>query len=78
MPINSSNINGIRVDILKLVAAGKTDQAIGHELGYTARTVGAYISRMLVLLWAVDRASLVTRAYQERLFHPDDIKVVRG
>jgi DNA-binding NarL/FixJ family response regulator len=50
------------LDILQLVAEGRTNHAIAHELGLTGNTIKTHLRHILRKLRAPDRAAAVARA----------------
>ncbi|WP_153463288.1 response regulator transcription factor [Streptomyces kaniharaensis] len=53
--------------ILRLVAEGHTNAAIGRRLNITEQAAGSAVARLLAKLGARDRANLVHIAHQHRL-----------
>jgi len=51
-------------DVLRLIAAGKSNQRIAHELVITLDTVKKHVSHVLGKLGAVNRTEAATRARQ--------------
>ena len=50
------------LDVLRLIAAGKSNQRIAHELVVTLDTVKKHVSHVLGKLGAANRTEAVTRA----------------
>ncbi len=71
------HINGTYLDILRLVAEGRSTLYICQRVGYCKETVNRRIRKMIDLLWAVDRTSLVVRALQDGYLSLDQIDVKR-
>jgi DNA-binding NarL/FixJ family response regulator len=52
------------VQVLRLMAEGATDQAIGSRLGLSRWTIKTYVRRIVVKLNAGDRTSAVAQGYE--------------
>ena len=74
----SRTIDGQCIDILRMVAEGKTNHKIAETFGLSAWTIKRRIRKMRDLLWAVDRTSLIVCAHQARLIDVDTIDVKRS
>ena len=57
------------VDILELIAAGKRNKEIAHELGITQETVQTHMKRLFVKLHVTDRTAAVTVALSRGIVH---------
>ena len=55
------------VEVLRLVAAGKTNRAIGDELVISEKTVARHVSNILTKLELPSRAAATAYAYEHRL-----------
>lgn len=58
------------LDVLRMAAAGRTNQQIAEELGITMLTVKTHINRTMVKVGLHDRAQLVVLAYETGLVIP--------
>lgn len=54
-------------DVLTLIARGRTNSEIAHELGISALTVKTHIGRIFTKLGLRDRASAIVFAYDHRI-----------
>jgi DNA-binding NarL/FixJ family response regulator len=59
------------IDILKLIAKGKTNKEIGSALGIAEVTVKLHVGHILAKLNASDRTQATTIALQRGIFHLD-------
>ena len=67
-PIGGTHVNGRKVphlDVLRLIAAGATSDAIAHALGTPRDTVDGHVRALLSFFNARCRAELVHRAHEE-------------
>jgi len=55
------------VEVLRLVASGKTNRAIANVLGLSEKTVARHISNILTKIGAPSRAAATAYAYEHRL-----------
>jgi DNA-binding CsgD family transcriptional regulator len=55
------------LEVIKLLAAGKTNRAIGHELSISERTVDRHVSNILTKLDLPSRAAATAYAYRHDL-----------
>ena len=55
------------LEVLRLVAAGKTNKAIARELALAEKTVERHLSNILTKLGVPSRASAVAHAYEQKL-----------
>lgn len=55
-------LSGRELDVLRLLARGRTNEAIGRELHLTLNTVKTHVSHILAKLGAADRAEAAARA----------------
>jgi DNA-binding NarL/FixJ family response regulator len=60
----SSPLSAREIDVLRLIAQGRANKEIAHELGLSEPTVKTYITRMLAKLGAPDRTRAVTMALE--------------
>jgi DNA-binding NarL/FixJ family response regulator len=58
------------VQILRLVAAGKTNRMIAEQLRISERTVARHVSNIFVKLGLSSRSAATAYAYQHALIHP--------
>jgi DNA-binding NarL/FixJ family response regulator len=54
-------------EVLRLVAAGKTNKAIANELFLSEKTVDRHVSNIFIKLDVSTRAAATAWAYQHRL-----------
>ena len=59
-----SQVADREADVLRLIAAGKSNQRIAHELVINLDTVKKHVSHVLGKLGAANRTEAVTRARQ--------------
>ncbi len=59
------------LDVLRLIAAGRSNAEIGNELFVGAETVKTHVSRILTKLEARDRTQAVIAAYESGLVQPN-------
>lgn len=59
-------------EVLRLVAAGLSNQEIRHTLVLSEATVKTHVARILFKTGARDRAAVVALAYRSGFVHPDD------
>jgi DNA-binding NarL/FixJ family response regulator len=62
LPDGTHGLTPREVEVLRLVARGRTNEAIAHELGLTANTVKTHVAHVLRKLAAPDCAAAVARA----------------
>jgi len=55
------------VEVLRLVATGKTNRAIAEALGISEKTVARHVSNMFMKLGLSSRAAATAYAYQHDL-----------
>jgi DNA-binding NarL/FixJ family response regulator len=55
------------VEVLRLVASGKTNRAVANVLGLSEKTVARHISNILTKIGAPSRAAATAYAYEHRL-----------
>jgi two-component system, NarL family, response regulator len=60
------------VDVLRLLARGRSNKAIGGELGISEGTVKFHVNNILGKLGADDRTQAVTIALQRGIIHLDE------
>ncbi len=60
-------LTGRELDVLRLIAAGKSNQRIARELVVTLDTVKKHVSHVLDKLGAANRTEAVTRARELRV-----------
>jgi DNA-binding NarL/FixJ family response regulator len=70
-PDNPYRITGREAEVLRLVAEGLTDRAIGGRLFISHRTVERHVSNLLAKLEVDRRSELVATAHRERLIGDD-------
>ena len=60
-------LTGREVEILRLIAAGKTNRAIATELAISEKTVARHVSNIFTKLGLVSRSAATAYAYQHGL-----------
>jgi DNA-binding NarL/FixJ family response regulator len=55
------------VEVLRLVASGKTNRAIARELGLSEKTVARHVHNSLTKIGAPSRAAATAYAYENGL-----------
>jgi ATP/maltotriose-dependent transcriptional regulator MalT len=60
-------LTGREVEVLRLVAAGKTNRSIAHELGISEKTIARHISNIFTKLDLSSRAAATAYAYKKGL-----------
>ncbi len=65
-----SRLSPRELDVLRLIARGLSNNAIGRELYVTEATVKTYVARLLGKLAARDRLHAVVMAYEHRVLIP--------
>ena len=60
----SPRLSARDLDVLELVAAGLTNEAVAAELGLAPRTVKTHVQHLIERLGAVDRTSAVAAAFR--------------
>jgi DNA-binding CsgD family transcriptional regulator len=66
-PKAAGGLTGREVQLLRLVAAGKTNRAIAAELVLSERTVDRHVSNIFTKLGVSSRAAATAYAYQHQL-----------
>ena len=66
-PINGHGLTPRELEVLRLIAAGKTNKAIAAELVLSERTVERHVSNMFTKLGLSSRAAATSYAYEHRL-----------
>jgi DNA-binding CsgD family transcriptional regulator len=64
----SQPLTGRELQVLRLVAAGKTNKAIAAQLALSERTIDRHVSNILTKLDASSRAAAIAHAYDHKLF----------
>ena len=64
---NPAGLTARELQVLRLVATGRTNRAIGTELGLSERTVDRHLSNVFVKLGVSSRAAATARAYESEL-----------
>jgi DNA-binding NarL/FixJ family response regulator len=59
-------------DVLSGIASGRTNRAIGEELGISEGTVKAHVNKILTKLGAKDRTQAVVFAFERGIIHLDE------
>jgi len=67
---NKTSDSDIEVDIMKLVARGKTNAEIAQELFIGEATVRTHVSNLLSKLDLRDRVQIVSFAYESGIIQP--------
>src|SRR5262245_29322943 len=65
-----SALTARELDVLRLIAAGRSNAEIGVELYVSSETVKTHVSRILAKLDARDRTQAVSAAYESGIVHP--------
>ena len=63
----ASRLTGRELEVLRLVATGKTNKAIAERLGLSEKTVDRHVSNIFVKLDVPSRAAATAHAYQHGL-----------
>jgi DNA-binding CsgD family transcriptional regulator len=66
-PINAHGLTSRELEVLRLIAAGKTNKAIAAELVLSERTVERHVSNIFTKLGLSSRAAATAYAYEHRL-----------
>ena len=66
-PINAHGLTARELEVLRLIAAGKTNKAIAAELVLSERTVDRHVSNIFTKLGLSSRAAATSYAYEHRL-----------
>jgi DNA-binding CsgD family transcriptional regulator len=67
-PISAHGLTPRELEVLRLIAAGKTNKAIAAELVLSERTVERHVSNIFTKLGLSSRAAATAYAYEHRLF----------
>jgi DNA-binding CsgD family transcriptional regulator len=65
--VRSAGLTGREVEVLRLVATGKTNRAIAGELAISEKTVARHLSNIFRKLDLPSRAAATAYAYQQKL-----------
>lgn len=65
----NAGLTAREVDVLKLVAAGKTNKEIARAMGIGMQTVKTHVSHILAKMGAPDRAGAVAMGFRQGLFN---------
>lgn len=71
-------LTGRERDVLRLIASGHTNRAIGHELSISLSTVKAHVEHIIAKLGVLDRTQAAVRAVELGLVSPSDDAVNRS
>lgn len=66
-----SDISPREIEVLRLIARGRSNKEIGSEFGITEGTVKAHVTNIFAKLGAIDRAQAITIAIKRHLFQVD-------
>ena len=66
-PRGTHGLTARELEVLRLVAAGKTNRAIAAELVLSERTVDRHVSNILAKLGVPSRAAATAYAYEHEL-----------
>lgn len=64
---SGSPLTGRQIEVLRLVAAGKSNRAIADELGISEKTIARHVSNIFVKLGLSSRAAATAWAYRQNL-----------
>lgn len=68
-PISAGGLTDREMQVLRLVAAGKTNRAIAEELFLSEKTVARHLSNIFTKLGVTSRAAATSYAYEHDLVH---------
>jgi non-specific serine/threonine protein kinase len=76
----SSRLTGRELEVVRLVARGRSNKAIAHQLGISPRTVEGHLNHVFEKVGTTSRTELVHYALANRLFvdEPDDRSAPRS
>ena len=66
-------LTGRELEVLRLVAAGRSNREIAAELFISPKTASVHVSNILGKLGAATRGEAAARAHALRLFEPDGV-----
>jgi two-component system, NarL family, response regulator LiaR len=67
---NRTDLTGRELEVLRLIAAGRSNREISRELGVAEKTVKTHVSNVLSKLGVQDRTQAALYAVQHGLAHP--------
>ncbi|HET9725564.1 MAG TPA: helix-turn-helix transcriptional regulator, partial [Gemmatimonadales bacterium] len=69
-PAGRGSLTAREIEVLRLIATGRTNRAIAQRLGISEKTVARHISNMFTKLGLATRAAATAYAFQHDLLPP--------